>query len=60
MAFTEPEVYKEDEVFDESSDEEGDLLIKSAFEETRLCPFNEETMRQKCIDNHGCFSSLDV
>ena len=25
MAFTEPEVYKEDEVFYESSDEEGDL-----------------------------------
>ena len=29
----EPEVYNEDELFDESSDEEGDLLIKSAFEE---------------------------
>ena len=27
------EVYKEDELFEESSDEEGDLLIKSAFEE---------------------------
>ena len=36
MAFTEPEVYKEDEVFDESSDEEGDLLIKSAFEEEEV------------------------
>ena len=29
----EPEVYNEDELFDESSDEEGDLLIQSAFEE---------------------------
>ena len=27
------EIYKEDELFEESSDEEGDLLIKSAFEE---------------------------
>ena len=36
MAFTEPEVYKEDEVFDECSDEEGDLLIKSAFEEEEV------------------------
>ena len=36
MAFTEPEVYKEDEVFDESSDEEGDLLIKSAFEDEEV------------------------
>ena len=34
MAFTEPEVYKEDEVFDESSDEEGDLL--SFFEGERI------------------------
>ena len=32
----EPEVYKEDEVFDESSDEEGDLLIQSAFEEEEV------------------------
>ena len=43
MAFTEPEVYKEDEVFDESSDEEGDLLIKSAFEDEEV----EEGVNEK-------------
>ena len=32
----EPEVYNEDELFDESSDEEGDLLIQSAFEEEEV------------------------
>ena len=48
MAFTEPEVYKEDEVFDESSDEEGDPKIVNLIKRNTCPRWGSQNKKSEC------------